>query len=190
MCLARWMAGDFSNQKQAYANPPFYAHIRVAMRPLDPEKFGGIMLFVEQAYDYCLQHPYRLRVLHFKQLGDHLEIENFKVKEAERFNGAARDRQRLQTLTPDDLVEMPGCELLVEWTGTSFKGVVKPGKHCRVVRNGKETYLESSFEISETGLISLDRGYDLETNERVWGSVAGAFEFERWESYAAEVIGQ
>lgn len=27
--LANWMAGDFSNQKQAFANPQLYAHIHV-----------------------------------------------------------------------------------------------------------------------------------------------------------------
>jgi hypothetical protein len=41
--------------------------------------------------------------------------------------------------------------------------------------------------VSESGLISLDRGYDPETNERVWGSVAGAFHFVRWQSFADEV---
>jgi hypothetical protein len=83
---------------------------------------------------------------------------------------------------------MQGCDMIVEWTGRSFKGEVQPGKQCRIIRNGKETYLENSFEVSETGLVSLDRGYDPETNERVWGSVAGAFEFVRWDSFADEVL--
>ncbi|MEB3227805.1 MAG: CpcT/CpeT family chromophore lyase, partial [Synechocystis sp.] len=63
-----------------------------------------------------------------------------------------------------------------------------PGKQCRIIRDGKETYLENSFEVSEAGLISLDRGYDPVTNERVWGSIAGPFEFVRWGSFADEVL--
>lgn len=185
--LARWMAADFSNQAQAFENPPFYAHIRVAIRPLDQAKFGDRLLFLEQAYDFMLQRPYRLRVLKLKVVEDHIEIENFKVKDEEKFYGAARDLGKLAQLTPDDLEPMNGCDMIVEWTGTSFKGEVQPGRQCRVMRDGKETYLENSFEVSETGLISLDRGYDPETNERVWGSVAGAFHFVRWQSFADEV---
>jgi len=186
--LARWMSADFSNQAQAFANPPFYAHIRVAIRPLSVEKFGGPMMFLEQAYDFMLQRPYRLRVLKLKVVDSHIEIENFKVNSQELFYGAARDLGKLNQLTPDHLEPMNGCDMIVDWTGTSFKGEVQPGKQCRIIRDGKETYLENSFEVSEAGLISLDRGYDPETHERVWGSVAGAFEFVRWGNFADEVL--
>lgn len=82
---------------------------------------------------------------------------------------------------------MAGCDMIVNWTGQSFSGVVQPGKNCLVMRDGKETYLDNSFEVSEQGLISLDRGYDPQTQELVWGSVAGPFHFVRWASYADEV---
>jgi CpeT/CpcT family (DUF1001) len=82
---------------------------------------------------------------------------------------------------------MPGCTMITEWTGSSFKGYVEPGKGCKVTRNGKETYLDNSFEISPQQLVSLDRGLDLETNERVWGSIAGPFEFTQTVSFADEV---
>ena len=186
--LARWMAADFSNQAQAFANPPFYAHIRVAIRPLSADKFGAPMMFLEQAYDFALQQPYRLRVLKLKVVEGHIEIENFKVRDADQFYGAARDLEKLKQLTPDHLEPMNGCDMIVDWTGTSFKGEVQPGKQCRIIRDGKETYLENSFEVSEVGLTSLDRGYDPETHERVWGSVAGAFEFVRWANFADEVL--
>jgi len=61
--LARWMAADFSNQEQAFENPPFYAHIRVCIRPLPPARFPEPTLFLEQAYDFALNQPYRLRAL-------------------------------------------------------------------------------------------------------------------------------
>jgi hypothetical protein len=49
------------------------------------------------------------------------------------------------------------------------------------------TYLDNSFEISERGLISVDRGLDPETDQLVWGSIAGPFEFVRRTSFAEEV---
>ncbi|MBD2770743.1 chromophore lyase CpcT/CpeT [Iningainema tapete] len=185
--LARWMASDFSNQEQAFENPPFYAHIRVCMRPLPLEVLSGVGLYVEQAYDYMLSDPYRVRVLKLVQVGDHIEIENYSIKEEKQFYGASRDLQRLKTLTAADLEKLPGCNMIVEWTGHSFKGKVEPGKSCFVFRKGKKTYLDSEFEIDADKFISLDRGRDPETDEHIWGSVAGPFYFVRWGSFADEV---
>ncbi|MCX7596802.1 MAG: chromophore lyase CpcT/CpeT [Fischerella sp.] len=185
--LARWMAADFSNQEQAFENPPFYAHIRVCMRPLPLEVLSGVSFFVEQAYDYMLHDPYRLRVLKLVNGGNHIAIENYCVKEEQRFYGASRNLERLKTVSIDDLEKLPGCNMIVEWTGNSFKGKVEPGKGCIVFRKGQKTYLDSEFEIDEEKFISLDRGRHPETDEHIWGSVAGPFHFVRWQSFADEV---
>lgn len=185
--LARWMAADFSNQAQAFENPPFFAHIRVCMRPLPLEVLSGVSLFVEQAYDYTLNDPYRLRVLKLIEERDHIAIENYTVKDEQKFYGASRDLQRLYTLKYEDLEKLPGCNMLVEWNGNRFQGRVEPGKACMVVRKGKTTYLDSEFEIDDQIFISHDRGRDPETDEHVWGSVAGPFQFVRWASFADEV---
>jgi hypothetical protein len=185
--LARWMAADFSNQAQAFENPPFFAHIRVCMRPLPLEVLSGVSLFVEQAYDYMISDPYRLRVLKLLVQGDRIEIENYTVRDEQDFYGASRDLKRLQQLSSDRLEKLPGCNMIVEWTGHSFKGHVEPSKACMVVRKGKTTYLDSEFEIDHQRFISLDRGRDPETDEHIWGSVAGPFEFVRVASFAEEV---
>jgi len=185
--LARWMAADFSNQEQAFENPPFFAHIRVCMRPLPLEFLPEVSFFVEQAYDYMLNTPYRVRVLKLINADNRIEIENYIVKQEEKFYGASRDPQRLKALKAEQLEKLQGCNMIVEWTGHSFKGKVEPGKGCIVFRKGKNTYLDSEFEIDQDKFISLDRGLDPETNEYIWGSVAGPFHFVRWGSFANEV---
>ena len=185
--LAKWMAADFSNQAQAFENPPFFAHIRVCMRPLPLDLLSGIGLLVEQAYDYSLNRPYRIRVLKLITQGDRIEIENYTVKGEEALYGASRDLARLQTLKLEQLEKLPGCNMQVQWTGHSFEGKVEPGKGCMVFRKDKNTYLDSTFEIDAEKFISHDRGRDPETDEHVWGSIAGPFEFVRWTSFADEV---
>ncbi|MEL6162963.1 MAG: chromophore lyase CpcT/CpeT [Cyanobacteria bacterium J06628_3] len=185
--LARWMASDFSNQEQAFENPPFFAHIRVCMRPLPVELLSGVSFYVEQAYDYMLDDPYRVAVNKLVDAGDHIEIENYRVKDAEKFYGASRNLERLQALQPSSLEKLPGCNMIVEWTGHSFKGVIQPGKSCIVFRKGQNTYLDSDFEIDAEKFITRDRGRNPETDEQVWGSVAGPFQFVRWDSFADEV---
>jgi hypothetical protein len=183
------MAADFSNQEQAFENPPFFAHIRVCMRPLPDSILEGTSLFLEQAYDFMLNRPYRLRVFKLTVVEDRIELENYKVKDEEKFFGASRDRERLKNLTSDLLEKLPGCDMNVTWTGNSFQGQIKPGKACIVERQGKTTYLDNSFIIDREKLISYDRGRDPETDELVWGSVAGPFHFKPWQSFADEFIG-
>ncbi|MGJ3252320.1 MAG: chromophore lyase CpcT/CpeT [Elainellaceae cyanobacterium] len=187
LTLARWMAADFSNQAQAFENPPLFAHIRVCMRPLPIDLLSGIGFYVEQAYDYMVNNPYRARVIKLIEQNGHIEIENYRLDDDVKFHGASRDRDRLQSLSASDLHKMGGCNMIVEWTGTRFRGKVEPGKGCMVIRKGRTTYLDSEFEIDDQVFISLDRGRDPDTDEHIWGSLAGAFHFVRWQSFADEV---
>ncbi|MFO8040594.1 MAG: chromophore lyase CpcT/CpeT [Sodalinema sp.] len=193
--LARWMAADFSNQQQAFDNPPLFAHVRACLRPLSLTELDGISFYLEQAYQYDLNRPYRTRVLRIKPESEtevegnakSLIIENYAIERAEEFFGASRDPQRLATLTPDRLERLCGCNFVVVRRDHDFEGVVEPGNNCRVERNGQSTYLDSRFEIGEHHFRTLDRGRNLDTGERVWGSVAGAFEFQRVTSFAHEL---
>lgn len=187
LTLARWMAADFSNQAQAFENPPFFAHIRVCMRPLPVEILDGVSLYLEQAYDIELNSPYRVRVLKLVPADDRIDIENYAIANEEQFYGASRDLQKLQELKKAEFKLMPGCTFLTHWTGSSFKGFVEPGKGCMVVRKGKNTYLDSEFEIDGDKFISHDRGRDPETDAHVWGALAGPFEFTRRASFADEI---
>ncbi len=56
-----------------------------------------------------------------------------------------------------------------------------------VVRKGKNTCLDSEFEIDRDKFTSHDRGLDPETDAHVWGTQAGPFEFTRWASFADEI---
>ncbi len=185
--LVRWMAADFSNQAQAFDNPPLFAHIRVCMRPLPVSLTSGLGLYLEQAYDFMLDQPYRSRVLNFVETNGCIEVENYSIQDQETFYGAARNLELLKTLTGDRLQKMAGCTFQVKWIGDRFKGQVEPGRECRVVRKGKETYLDSEFEVNEHQFLSLDRGRDPETHEHIWGSIAGPFRFERRQSFADEL---
>lgn len=73
------------------------------MRPLPESLLGGTSLFLEQAYDFLLNQPYRLRVFKIQAVDDHLELEHYKLKEEAEFYGASRNREKLKELTIDHL---------------------------------------------------------------------------------------
>ena len=59
--LLKMLSGSFSNQQQAFDNPPLYAHILVRFRPAPQLAPGSLLL--EQAYAIAPHEPYRIRVL-------------------------------------------------------------------------------------------------------------------------------
>jgi len=187
--LAQWLAGDHSNWEQAIDNPPFFAHIRVGIRALpNPITDDGVWLFLEQAYDYEINHPYRTAVLHLIFQNDRIEMINYRLKNVETFFGASRDLDRLKVLDINAIEQLQGCTQWVDRTDQqTFKGAVEPGKKCCINRKGVDTYLAIEFEVTENTYSSLDRGYDIVTDERVWGSIAGAFQFVKKTSFSNEI---
>ena len=93
LLLAQWMAGDFSNHKQAAAEPQNYAHIRIFFRPLPFEFFNAIGFYSEQVYDYDLWSPYRQGVHKLVDRGGDTYIENYSLKDAMLYAGAAREHR-------------------------------------------------------------------------------------------------
>ena len=185
--LARWMAGDFSNAKQAFENAKDYAHIHVFFRPLSFEFFMGIGLYSEQVYDYDLWQPYRQGVHRLVDQGDQIYIENYSLKNPMYYAGSGRDLNILKTITPECIERRYHCSMIFKREGDRFLGSVEPGNRCLIEKNGCQTYLDSYVEITETTWVSLDRGLDVNTHEQVWGSAFGPLRFEKRESFAHEV---
>ncbi|MEM9149266.1 MAG: chromophore lyase CpcT/CpeT [Cyanobacteria bacterium P01_F01_bin.3] len=191
--LATWMAGDFSNFKQANAALTDFAHIRIFFRPLPYEFFeplgfpGGIGFYSEQVYDYDLWSPYRQGLHRVIAKADHVYIENYGFEDGVPYAGAGHNPDILKTIPADCAIRREGCSMVFRKDGNMFVGSVEPGNNCRIPRKGKLTYLVSHVEVTENTWMSLDQGMDLEAHEHVWGSTGGALKFEKRESFAAEL---
>jgi CpeT protein len=187
LLLAQWMAGDFSNHNQAAAEPQHYAHIRIFFRPLPFEFFNAIGFYSEQVYDYDLWSPYRQGVHKLVDRGEDTYIENYSLKDAMLYAGAAREPEILKTITHDCLERRCNCSMIFRREGALFRGQVEPGNQCFVERNGTQTYLISDVEIGENTWVSLDKGMDINTHEKLWGSAFGMLRFEKVANFAAEI---
>jgi CpeT protein len=185
--LAQWMAGGFSNQAQAIANPRQYAHLRVFFRPLPATFFGDIGFYSEQVHDYDLWTPYRQGVHRLVDQGEQIYIENYGLKDALLYAGAARELSILNTITPNCIQRRHHCSMVFRREGDRFLGNVEPGNHCIIQREGCPTYLVSEVEVTATTWVSLDRGMHPDTHEQVWGSIYGPLRFEKQQSFAEEL---
>jgi hypothetical protein len=183
--LLHLLSGGFSNQQQAFDNPPLYAHILVKFRPLPQLKPGSLLL--DQSYAINPAAPYRLRVLQAEQGQDGLVIHNHALLDEQRFWGAIDDGPRRLQIQDADLRLLEGCSYVVHEQGEGFVGEVEPGCRCLVERKGSTAYLVSSFEIDAHSMRTLDRGHDPISHEHLWGSLAGPFAFERTDDYSSEI---
>lgn len=183
--LLRMLSGGFSNENQAFENPPLYAHILVRFRPLPHLSPGSLLL--EQAYAIDPSTPYRIRVLRVEQKSESLLIHNQAIHEERRFWGAVEDETRRLAISSADLLPLEGCTYHVREQGDGFIGKVEPGCRCLVERRGTTAYLVSEFTLSGTAMSTIDRGHDPTTHEQVWGSLAGPFQFERTHDYSSEL---
>lgn len=187
LTLARWMAGDFSNREQAFREPAFFSQIRVCHRPLPYTCLNAIAFYVEQAYDVFLDDPYRMRVIALVPRPEDIYVINYNMTDPSKFRGACREPERLKSLRSEDLIPLDGCSMILKPVGGGFRGQVEPGKACKVFRKGKDSYLISAVEFREGMFFSLDRGYDPATDQQIWGSLGGPFEFYRRVDFSSEV---
>jgi len=187
--LVQMLSAGFSNQQQAFDNPPLYAHILVKFRPMPQLQPGSLLL--EQSYAINPAAPYRIRVLRAERQNDQdggkLIIHNQALADDQRFWGAVDNPELRQQIQLSDLKPLEGCAYEVREEDGGFIGEVEPGCRCLVERKGAVSYLVSRLELDPHGMRTLDRGHDPQTHEHLWGSLAGPFEFSRTDDYSSEV---
>ena len=181
------LCGEFSNQQQALDNPPFFAHIFIRYRPIEHLKPGSILL--EQSYALNPKIPYRLRMIRAEESATGaIKLWNHKFKNPELFATATTELKQRQKINESDLIRMDNCHYQVVEKIDGYHGQIEPGCHCMVRRDGKNTYLVSSFHLQGDKLSTLDQGFDPQTHERCWGAIAGKFQFVRTTSWEANWI--
>jgi len=183
--LVRLLSAGFSNQQQAFDNPPLFAHILVKFRPLPQLAPGSLLL--EQSYAINPAAPYRIRVLRAERQAGQLVILNQALHDEERFWGAVEDAERRAAIREHDLRLLEGCTYVVREEGAGFVGEVEPGCRCLVERKGSTAYLVSSFSLQADGMETIDRGHDPVSHEQLWGAPAGCFRFSRTDDYSEEI---
>ena len=60
-----------------------------------------------------------------------------------------------------------------------YLGEIESGRKCIVKRGDRESYLVSRVKLTENAWISEDSGFELETNNKFWGSEHGPFFFDK-----------
>ncbi len=148
--FCEYFEGYFNNQIQAFSYPSKFALIELYHNKIDENKFH-----VKQKYSIS-STPYRESIIKIIDNGSFLLLKNYKEDES----------------------ELVGCDVLVVEKNGEFFG--KNISNQCIVKNGdKETYLVTESILGDGYYKVIDKGYDLYTNEQIWGSFNGFFQFNK-----------
>uniref|UniRef100_A0A7S2ZZM8 Uncharacterized protein n=1 Tax=Rhodosorus marinus TaxID=101924 RepID=A0A7S2ZZM8_9RHOD len=196
--LAKALCGHWSNRDQAWENSAIWAHIHQFHVPIPDGVVDGIGILSESFYDYNYgsKEPYLTFITGFTEHEDGYVVgRKYKLEQPVEFRSATRNRELLELIKPNSVVKLESEESLnceSHWTydfgSKTWRGGTRPGRKCIVVREGTETFLDGNYELGEKKLITMDVGRDFETEEIVWGSVGGPFDFDKVESFADLVV--
>ncbi|MEB3882887.1 chromophore lyase CpcT/CpeT [Lyngbya sp. CCY1209] len=195
IALATYMAGEFENREQAIADPAWYVHLKLWQRPIPAPLFaGGIGFFAEQASLVNGENrTYRPRILHLFDPGENpetLRVQYYMPEDFDGILGAGRDRDRLKTLTPDQLELLPTCALDVTWErleGDAYRFRTAARSQCRFTYKNQTYRVDLGFEATPEQFLSFDRGIDPETGQATWGALLGPYQFIKNRDFSAEL---
>jgi hypothetical protein len=195
IALASYMAGEFENREQAIADPAWYVHLKLWQRPIRAPLFSeGIALFAEQASLVNGEgRTYRPRILHLFDPGENpetLRVQYYMPEDFDAVLGAGRDRDRLKSLTPDQLELLPACALDVTWeasAGGAYRFRTTARSRCRFTYQNRTYQVDLGFEAAPDQFLSRDRGIDPETGKAIWGALLGPYQFTKNRDFTNEL---
>ena len=152
--FCEYFKGYFNNQKQAFSYPSKFALIELYHEKHDDHKFK-----IKQKYSISVT-PYRESIIKIIENDNFLLLKNYKN---------------------DGETEINGCDVLVFEKEGEFLGK-NISNQCIIKNQGKDTYLVTESILGEGYYKVVDKGYDLYTNDQVWGSYNGFFCFNKLSS--------
>lgn len=169
------MQGSFNSENQAKADSTYY-NISLHMYPIWKDK--GNYLYVEQALNIMQNRPYRQRVYKVTRLNDSVfSSAIYTIPADSLWVGKWKTPLDFDKISPQDIVERTGCEVLLKRIGDyHFKGATGI-KTCESTLRGA-SYATSEVEITKNKILSWDRGFDTDGNH-VWGAEKAGYIFDK-----------
>ncbi|MDF2389171.1 chromophore lyase CpcT/CpeT [Nostoc ellipsosporum NOK] len=191
IALGKYLAGEFDNQEQALAEPVWYVHLRMWLRPVDLFSEDSITLFAEQANIINLDRPYRQRIMRLMPGSDSfsaIQVQYYMLKDPSALSGAGQNPALLKTLAIEQLDLLPGCILTVTQkilapNSYKFTATPVPETRCSFTYLGNSIQVSLGFEATATAFNSYDKGIDPETGKATWGAIMGPYRYTKREQY-------
>ncbi len=197
LTMGRYLAGEFENRQQAIAEPAWYVHLHLWLRPVPLFIEDSLTLYAEQASIISLDRPYRPRLLRLRQCQEKptaIAVQHYMFKDIQTIQGAGRQPKRLEQLTLDqvELLTTSGCTLQVKVEQPSsnsyhFQAFSPSDSPCCFTYQGQTYQVSLGFEVNAEELKTYDKGIDATTGKAVWGALMGPYCFKKCLDFSHEL---
>jgi hypothetical protein len=177
--VARLLTGRFDSSAQA-ARDDRYFEVQLNACDVEAADVGGNVVYVEQAMLTSLDAPYRQRIYLVEERSEEVVSVVFELDAPEQVVGICdfNAADRAQAIARRTLSPLSGCEVALTPSDGGYVGGTRE-QDCVNSFSGA-VYATSDVTLTETQVITWDRGYDAQ-GRQVWGATAGAYVFDRVE---------
>lgn len=168
--LLTWFPGNYDNHQQVYREAQDklpqanrHRHTNHTFQPLSISGIGGETLYAQQYQHYDPSDIYRQRIYSFQ-----LDLEEqairltiYTPKDPDKLVDAHLDPAKVASLSPDDFVLKPGCEVFWKYQDDQFNGYLKHNA-CNYYSERFQTqvYLNETLILRKDALILHDTAVD------------------------------
>jgi hypothetical protein len=158
VALLKILPGDYDNLAQTESEEGGkHAAVVLSIKPLNVQTVGKLVMYVRET---AADDPRRLlaqRIWTLERDKQHHFVQRvYMFKEPQRWIHAGDDPLLMQSLLPDDISQLVGCEVLWTKTDTAFVGAIR-SQGCRAASSAGGVLIETGAELN---------GDDLTMNEQ------------------------
>ncbi len=188
--LADYLAGEFENKEQAAAEPVWYVHLRLWLRPVHLFQGDSLCLYAEQASIVNLDQPYRPRLLRLCENNwGAIEVRHYMFSDIGAVAGAGTNPGILTSIDEQQVQFLPGCTLTVTESATGFVATPRSNDKCTVNYGGQTFQVALGFEVSDGQLKTYDKGINPVTGQGIWGALMGPYVYRKQKDFSHEFSG-
>ena len=172
--ILTWLPGEYDNHIQVYQEAVnhipeklrhrqthhIFSRVYVAYLP-------GDLIYAQQSQHYDKSDIYRQRIYSFDidQEEQAIRLTIYTPKEPSQLTDCHKHPEKLLTLSSEDFILKPGCEVFWKWEGNQFNGYLKDNA-CNYYseRFQKTVYLNETLTLKNDALLLDDRAVDAEGN--------------------------
>jgi len=152
--LLHGLPGDYDNLMQTEDEAGGqHAAVALSIKPLDVQTLGRLVMLVRETAANDKRRVLALRIWILERDKEHRIVQRvYLFKEPQRWTQSSDDLVVFQSLLPDDLQQLAGCELLWFKTPTGFAASTRPNA-CRPASAHEGMLVETSAQLDTDDLI-------------------------------------
>lgn len=172
--MMSWFPGRYDNQEQVYFEEELqideelrHERIHSIFEPVELAAFGDNVFYVQQYLDGDPDKIYRQRIYTFRVDYDEnaVRLDIYVPKDPDAIKDAHLDPSKLQGLSPETMIEYPGCEVYWRRESQQFIGYMRE-EACRIesTRSGRTIIVTDDLMLNANEIWIRDTAVDTDGN--------------------------